>query len=55
MYLLSSVNVKHNFGEPCDFREGVKNELRLENKSDKQKVSGKSFRLIYTEQWVEHS
>ena len=42
--------VKHILGEPCDFREGVKNELRLQNKSDKQKVSGESFRLLYTEQ-----
>ena len=38
--------VKHNLGEPCDF-EGVKNERRLQNKSDKQKVSGESLRLIY--------
>ena len=40
--------VKHNLGEPCDFREGVKNEPGLENKSDKQKVSGENFRLIYS-------
>ena len=37
--------VKDNLSEPCDFREGVKNERRLQNKSDKQKVSGESVRL----------
>ena len=37
--------VKHNLGEPCDFREGVKNEPGLQNK---QKVSGENFRLIYS-------
>ena len=45
---------KHKLAEPCDFPEGVKNELRLQNKSDTQKVSGESFRLIYTEKRVEH-